>query len=292
MTTTSSLLETLAQASASSLPEAARLYVQAGLPVFPLEPCGKAPLVPRGFYAASTDLSVVNRWWQRWPRANIGVPTGPATGWWVLDIDPAHGGLTSLDQVVQQGWQHLSETLMQHTGGNGVHLVYQPRKGVQLPNATGFAGLAGLDLRVQGGYIVVAPSLHRSGGCYRWHPCNEIAPFPELLLTLFKEHRQRQFATRPSSPSPDNASSGRSSCSSKRETDPAYWLACAVKYAVPGRRHAYALFLACHLVDDAGLAWAEAAPWMCEYAGVVPQDGFSEEEALACLDWALNKRSR
>lgn len=37
-------------------------------------------------------MSAIQRWWQRYPQANIGMPTGQPRGCWVLDVDPRHGG--------------------------------------------------------------------------------------------------------------------------------------------------------------------------------------------------------
>src|SRR5260370_35369360 len=76
------------------LREAALAYARVGLPVFPLR--GKLPLVPHGLDDASVDAAVIKRWWRRWPDANIGIPTGPPSGWVALDIDPRHGGVAAV----------------------------------------------------------------------------------------------------------------------------------------------------------------------------------------------------
>ena len=41
---------------------------------------------PGSFKAATTDASQIREWWHKWP-AMIGLPTGPASGIDVLDID-------------------------------------------------------------------------------------------------------------------------------------------------------------------------------------------------------------
>src|SRR5699024_2343958 len=38
--------------------------------------CIKAGEVCHGYCAATTDLTRVRGWWQRWPHANVGVATG------------------------------------------------------------------------------------------------------------------------------------------------------------------------------------------------------------------------
>ncbi|NDV24315.1 bifunctional DNA primase/polymerase [Desulfovibrio sp. JC022] len=67
--------------------EAALQYAAAGIPVFPC--VGKRPCVSGGFKNATTDTNQISRWWQQFPQANIGSPTGANS--FVLDIDPPHG---------------------------------------------------------------------------------------------------------------------------------------------------------------------------------------------------------
>src|SRR5699024_3406300 len=73
-----------------SLPDAAVAFAEAGVPVFPCAPDGKQPITRRGFHDASTDPGRVRAWWGRFPAANIGMPTGAASGVVVVDVD-VHG---------------------------------------------------------------------------------------------------------------------------------------------------------------------------------------------------------
>src|SRR5690625_580859 len=75
---------------APSLVVAARSIASAGVPVFPCLPGGKRPLTRRGFLAASSDAALVAAWWSGTPNANIGIPTGTASGVVVVDVD-VHG---------------------------------------------------------------------------------------------------------------------------------------------------------------------------------------------------------
>jgi hypothetical protein len=56
--------------------KAALAYARRGVPVFPCEPGAKRPLTRNGHWDATTDPRVIERWWKRWPSANVGVPTG------------------------------------------------------------------------------------------------------------------------------------------------------------------------------------------------------------------------
>src|SRR5437763_14052211 len=75
--------------------EAGLGYAERRRPVFPCQwhvEGRKRPLVEHGLKAATTDAAIITPWWMRWPDALIGVPTGEAVGYVVLDIDRKEGG--------------------------------------------------------------------------------------------------------------------------------------------------------------------------------------------------------
>ena len=74
----------------------------------------------------------------------------------------------------------------------------------------------------------------------------------------------------------------------ERERDPKFWLDIALRYAKPGSRHTWALFLACRLVEQGGLSKGQALAYIEDYVNAVPGGGseYSLQDALACLDWA------
>lgn len=104
-------------------------------------------------------------------RWNWGVATGPISGIWVLDVDPASGGETAFMALIRElgeAGELLPETLtLGPTGGGGRHLVYawpadgREVRGSQTKNRYGLA--PGLDVRGVGGQIVVAPSVSGKG---------------------------------------------------------------------------------------------------------------------------------
>jgi Bifunctional DNA primase/polymerase, N-terminal len=64
---------------------------QQGYSVFPLAPNDKVPAIPkgqggRGYLDATRDPQQIERWWDRYPEANIGIETGGTL--LVMDIDP------------------------------------------------------------------------------------------------------------------------------------------------------------------------------------------------------------
>lgn len=286
-----------------SLRAAALTYARAGLPVFPLQPGEKTPLVARGFYRATTNERAIMQWWDREPMANIGVPTGPPSGWIVVDVDTRHDGLVSLIHLQRAVTHHAADlhlpsipllaTRIQQTGGGGLHLIFGWRADVAnaelvLRNTTNFAGYTGLDLRGASGYIVAPPSLHASGQRYHWLHQGAIMPFPDVLVDLVWA-RKRAVALPPLQWQPRLRPKG--TWRSLR-ADPAYWHDLALKHAREGSRHTYALFLARHLIDDTTLSPSQAERWVRSYAERVPQgsDPYQVNDALRCLEWAVAQR--
>lgn len=148
----------LASVSGLPLPEAAGRFAQAGVAVFPCVPGDKRPLTSHGFRDASADPHRVARWWSRWPGANIGLPTGTASGMDVVDVD-VHGevsGFVGFERArragLVDGWAALART-----PSGGVH-AYYPADPAR-PQASWQAAAACVDFRGTGGYVVALPSV-------------------------------------------------------------------------------------------------------------------------------------
>ncbi len=134
-------------------------------PAMPGSSPGKRPLISKWQQDATTDPDQIRGWFARWPHANIGIATGRESGIFVLDVDPKHDGLTSLDALRKE--IDLPPTLTVRTGSGGLHLYYRYPEGTLIKNMTSSLG-AGLDIRGEGGQVVAPPSLHVSGKRYEW----------------------------------------------------------------------------------------------------------------------------
>jgi len=137
---------------------AARRYAEAGIPVFPCIAGGKRPLTRRGFHEASTEPQQVARWWSRWPSANIGMPTGHASGLEVVDVD-VHGairGFAAFERARREGLTDRWAAFVRTPSG-GVHAYYPADPDLAQPSWQ--VARAGIDFRGAGGYVVVPPSL-------------------------------------------------------------------------------------------------------------------------------------
>jgi hypothetical protein len=165
------------------LVKAALAYARRGAPVFPCEPGGKKPLTYNGFYDATTDPRRIRTWWHRWPGANIGIPTGERSGLLVLDVDLDDGGSESLASLEQVNGP-LPKTAKARTGGGRVHVFFRYPTGETVRNSAGKVG-PGLDVRGEGGYVVVPPS--HTEGAYEWLDKAPLAQ-PVWLLERLREH--------------------------------------------------------------------------------------------------------
>ena len=165
------------RAASPVLLRAALAYARRGIPVFPCEARGKAPLTYSGFLDATTDPRRIEAWWRRWPGANVGIPTGERSGLLVLDVDLRDGGPGSLAELERAGGP-LPETARARTGGGGMHVFFQYPTGEVVRSSAGRLG-PGLDVRGEGGYVVVPPS--RTRGAYEWLDRAPLAD-PEWLL--------------------------------------------------------------------------------------------------------------
>jgi hypothetical protein len=142
---------------------------------------GKHPRTPSGLSDASKDEHQICRWWNRHPDANIGIVTGAKSGLVVIDLD--NDGSTSGEKnfaAMARAFGTAPETLTARTG-RGKHLFFR-HPGISLKNSA--SRLApGVDVRADGGYVVAAPSMHRSGTQYEWEdPEAPLAEVPAWLL--------------------------------------------------------------------------------------------------------------
>ena len=154
------------------------LAIEHGLHLFPLhgvrggrcdcgnEACdrpGKHPWLNRWKDIATTEPAQIERWTRRFRGCNWGVVTGDKSGVVVVDIDPRNGGDETL-----VGLPALPSTWCVQTGGGGQHYYFRhPGDGPISCDNTGKVG-RGIDVKADGGYVVLPPSGHVSGRPYAW----------------------------------------------------------------------------------------------------------------------------
>lgn len=146
---------------------------------------GKHPRTSSGVHDATSDPDQVERWLLLWPSCNWALATGAASGAWVLDVDPRHGGYESLDQLeAARPDGPLPSTLTVTSGGGGRHLFFAyPEDGTAIRNCNNWR--AGLDVRSDGYYVVLPPSNHISGGRYVFtDPRDAVHAPPDLVRAV------------------------------------------------------------------------------------------------------------
>ncbi len=124
---------------------------------------GKHPRTPNGFKNASNNPAVIKSWAEQWPHAiNWAVATGRVSGIFVVDTDAHHGGQWRNDL-----WGPEPATLTAATGNGGRHYYFTyPSDGLPLGNRGNV--VPGVDVKSDGGYVILPPSRHISGGSYAW----------------------------------------------------------------------------------------------------------------------------
>lgn len=149
--------------------DAALKYANEGLSVFPVAPRGKEPITQHGYKDASQDPEQIKKWWTDNPTANIGCPTG-LNDLLVVDIDNHDDGsgepVDGSDSLREFERNHgeLPETANSITGGGGYHYLFRTNRKVK----SRIGVLPGIDIKADGGYIILPPSIHPNGDPYIW----------------------------------------------------------------------------------------------------------------------------
>ncbi|GAB3814507.1 bifunctional DNA primase/polymerase [Kribbella italica] len=158
------------------------------------DPASCGHLTCHGFYAATTEPDRITALVAAVPYGQLAVRTGAVSGLLVVDVDPAHGGTESLNRLLIGGL--LPRTRRVITGSGGLHLYYR-HPGQHLPSRP-MPGHQGIDIKADGGYVVLPPSIHhRTGLPYRWATIGaaEVMEMPPALVTACLPPAPAELAT-------------------------------------------------------------------------------------------------
>ena len=157
-------------------------YLRQGFSVIPAVPKEKKFLISWADYQKKLPTeSDIRQWWTKWPDANIGLVTGQISNLAVIDIDSAEGK--------EQIEEYLPDTLVfpiAHTPRGGQHWFFRCFDADLLTQAP-IPGFAGVDIRANGGVVIVPPSVGVNGKQYQWQNGLEISkiPIPKIPERLY-----------------------------------------------------------------------------------------------------------
>lgn len=148
---------------------------------------GKHPRLRDWLHHATCDLHTVDRWWAKWPDANIGFQPG-RSGFIVLDFDsPA-----AEDHGRRLGC--FAEPALEVTTARGCHRYFQrpasPGTIEKLVPGPGFE--PGFEAHADTSQVLLPPSVHPTGVVYTWRVRQTPAlPLPPAVLKLVLERASR-----------------------------------------------------------------------------------------------------
>lgn len=114
----------------------------------------KSPYVSSGFKEASLDKNQISEWWQKWPRACIGISC-QQSNLFLVDID-VKNGRKGIDNYMMLGISDKG-ALHSRTPSKGLHMLFSG-KGKSSTDVE-----KGIDTRGEGGYFIAPPSYITSG---------------------------------------------------------------------------------------------------------------------------------
>lgn len=163
--------------------KAALAYAARGWPVFPCR-ADKTPLTENGVLQATTNRATIERWWRRWPKANVATHVGEA-GLMVLDLDPGHS-VAEIEKAVGP----LPKTkLVQRSPRGGTHLFFALDEGeIVSPSASKLA--RHVDVRSFNSYVLLAPSRTKDGA-YSWESEGKPAYRTDEMVRVANAYREK-----------------------------------------------------------------------------------------------------
>ena len=215
---------------------------------------GKVPSLPwREYQTRLPTIEEVWRWFSAEPM-NLAVITGAVSGFVVVDLDSR--------EAVRWGVKRLSYTPWQTETSKGFHLWYR-HPGPRVPNRARVEtadGRLSIDVRGDGGYVIVAPSIHETGVEYReagdWSQPRESVPvfWPGWLA------RPQRPTARPG-PAAQRPLMGDVIDRARK------YLAAIPKPEIGMGSDSATLYAACRLTRGFGLSAADAEALLWEWAG-------------------------
>ncbi len=157
---------------------AALFYQSRGLSIIPVGANKKALIDWKEYQSRIATIEEINQWWTKFPNANIALVTGKISGVVVLDLDKKYGRTSKEFQI--------PPTVSARSGNGGEHFLFK-YPGIFVKSGSAISG-QGVDIRGDGGYVLLDPSVNETGGKYVWiipfESKEDLAEMPEWLKKL------------------------------------------------------------------------------------------------------------
>jgi hypothetical protein len=169
--------------------------------IHPLVPRDKKPICEnwsRWSHELPTREQIIS-WWKENPNYNIGLVTGEASGVVVLDVDLQKNpnAITELEVIAGSGIHKKIVCPFVRTPGGGLHAYFAYPEGANIGCSS--IGIKNIETRGNGGNVVLPPSIHPSGGIYKWNIPLEDRDLPPLHDAIVARLDKNRPAPKPRS---------------------------------------------------------------------------------------------
>lgn len=245
----------------------------------------------------------IEKAWDGWRRNhNVGIATGTASGFWVLDIDPDKGGLESAKRLATEHPAMFDPTVVVKTGSGGFHYYFN-LPDFDVTNSPGAlkGAYPGIDVRGNGGQVVAPPSV-TDKGAYRIpsYSSQEIADAPPWLLDMLRPKVRPTLTVAGPVTGPITAPSSRLAAYAQKAWDgEVARLVKMAEAAVPeGQQYvgepwdATTFEVACNLLELANADWTpytQADAENAVYSRAPRDSSFKDEDVRTKIESALKK---
>lgn len=152
-------------------------YVNYGWSILPVKPEEKRPYMTNWLQYTKNraSLDTVTNWFSHLSGAGVGAVTGKISNMVVLDVE------SWCKIPIEELLSKYPTQTVARSGSGGWHLYYQYPTGVsRVSNRVGI--FEGADLRADGGFIVLPPTVHPNGTRYQWVKRGPLGAFPRAFL--------------------------------------------------------------------------------------------------------------
>lgn len=155
-------------------------YYNKGMCVLPVVPNQKRPILNQWqqYTKNRPSLEETKNWFESYNDCGIGMVTGKVSGYIVLDIENKY------KEDINLLLNKYPTRKIAKSGSGGYHFYYKYPESYDKPIKNRVQIIPNVDIRADGGFIVLPPTKHQCGGYYQWVVDEEAGDFPMSLLSI------------------------------------------------------------------------------------------------------------